>query len=457
MKKALIASVLIAIGASAIAQEQKTGQKQETTYRRSSLYTIMLPDDKLVEHARDAVTEAFLQKSFPDKYNNHCLNDRVLDLASIKNIEVTPEEVAAAQEQGAKGIGGLLKKGLGVMKSAAKEAKISTDSVATLSDADYVAKLQKYFETHNTAGALVAKWFGGPDACPQKIKALSVKLIEERGINTLSPEELEKAKLAVGGMEKLIASASYDLMGRTFVMVNRYSYLSAEDVIAYSTIAAAAFFGNYATLAGSALASVLKGYFVKTSTYLFQLDLTQEQIMQLSTKYQKDIRKLYTDNSIKLKYVGKTWDYAPATLKMSVKSQNDALLIERATIRATDGAISKLQKRYEQFKTLATLHQDGENLYAYIGAKEGCKEGDKFEVLQKTIDKEGVEVYKAVGVVKIEKGQLWDNRNGINLKVEGAATDEKKKDKEKANSALSFSGFGTSKKLLEGSLIRQIK
>lgn len=430
--------------------------KQETTYRRSSLYTIMMPDDQLSPEARGIVEKAFLQDAFPDKYNNHCLEERVLDLANIKAIKVTDAEVQAAQLMGAKKASqfGSLAKGF-LKKSQNDATATSADSV--LDDAHYAAKLQKYFAETNVAGRMVAKWFGGTDKVPADAKPISTTLIEECGLNTLSTEEKAKADGLVGGRERMVAAAEYDLMGRTFVMVNRYSYLSAKDIMALITAASSQFggVGQYAALAGSVAGAALSGYFVKTSTYLFQLDLTPESIIELSNKYAKDIRGLYTDASVKLKYVGKTWDYAPATLKLSFSDDADNKLIARATVRATDGAIAKLQKKYDQFKTLATLHQDGENLFAYVGKKEGCKEGTKFEVLQRVLNDDGTEGFEVVGKVQIQKGQLWDNRIGAGEKIQGET--EEKTDKDAGNASLGHSGLGTSKKMLEGSLLRQVK
>lgn len=457
MKKYLFTTALLALATLAMAQTDK----QETTYRRSSLYTIMLPDEELTGDQLATVKDAFLTNTFPDKYNDHNLADRVLDLTKIKAIEVTQAEIDAAQEStGKKGskLGSLAKKGLNFAKKAAAESSENASDSASAEgskDAKYIAKLTKYFNANHVAGKMVAKWLGGPETAPKKATAMSTSLIEERGLNTLSQDELLKAQQAVGGKEKLVAAAEYDLMNRTFVMVNRYSYVSAEEIIAYISAAASAVGGGQiAMLAGAGLAAAIKGYFVKTNTYLFQLDVTNDKINEIVEKYSKDIRGLYTDSSIKFKYVGKTSDFAPATMQVNLKSDADTKLVARATVRATDGAIAKLQKKYDEFKTLATLHQDGENLYAFVGAKEGCDEGDKFEVLQKVLDDNGLETYEVVGKVSIEKGQLWDNRAGAQEKLEGGATT---KEKGKANASLTYSGFGKSKKLLEGSLIRQIK
>lgn len=68
MKKMFFTIALV--GVSMLTMAQTSSTKQETTYRRSSLYTIMLPDDKLEGDQKTIVTETFLKKAFPDKYNN---------------------------------------------------------------------------------------------------------------------------------------------------------------------------------------------------------------------------------------------------------------------------------------------------------------------------------------------------------------------------------------------------
>jgi hypothetical protein len=448
MKKLVLAAVLLSVGMTSLAQDAK----QETKYRRSSLYTIMLPDDKLTGEQKKLVSEAFLTKVFPDKYNNHCLSERILDLTQIKAIEVTDYEIKAAEAAGAKGA----KKGLGGMLGGLGKKAVAQngDGNQDNSDAAYVAKLQKYFKEQKTAQKLIAKWLGGEETKPSKAQPSNMALVEERGLQTLSQEELDRAKSEAGGKEALIASAMDDLLPKTFVMVNRYAYLSAEEIMAYVTAAASAVGGGYAALGGAALGAVLKGYFVKTNTYLFQLDLDKDKIMVLGEKYYNDITGLYDDDSYQLKYVGKTWDYAPAALKLSINEEALKKLISRATVRATDDAIAKLQAKYPDFKTLATLHQDGAQLFAFVGMKEGVKKGDKFEVLQKTINKEGKEEFKVVKTITVEKDGVWDNREGAGEVIEGEATGKEDKD---ANASLKYTKLGTSKDFLEGSLIRQVK
>lgn len=99
MKKLILTITMVSLTAATFAQSAK----QETSYRRSSLYTIMLPDDKLEGDQKAIVTETFLNKAFPEKYNNHCLKERIIDLAALKNLKVSAEEISAAEAEANQG------------------------------------------------------------------------------------------------------------------------------------------------------------------------------------------------------------------------------------------------------------------------------------------------------------------------------------------------------------------
>lgn len=503
MKKQLLTVLLLGLSALCAAQ----ADKQETAYRRSSLYTIMIPDNSLTGETLTAVKTAFLENAFPDKYNDHNLSERILEPSKNKDIEVSEKEIYAYLESTGRSRSWYksdgneskddiekskddIEKSLpsrdpneritkqpesfkDIFKDYAKSFKDDFKSIkddfaqmrkdnrefaqdmerssSHYRDAEYILWLTKYFTKNHVAGRMVAKWFGGADTVTAK--PIDLALIEDRGLNTLSQDEMNKAMQIVGGKERLLAAAEYDLMNRTFVTVTRYSYVSAAELLALTAAVAAYVPGPGMFVAAGAVAAgtAVQGYFVTTSTYLFQLDVTNDKINELISKYSADISGLYTDDDIKLKFVGMADAKAAAAMKISLSDDVVTKLITRATIQATDGVIAKLQSKHDQFKTLATLHQDGKNLFAYVGTKEGCEEGTKFEVLQKTIDDNGNEVFEVVGKVKIKRGQLWDNRAGANEQIEGGETDKK------GNANLSYSGFGKSKKLLEGSLIRQME
>jgi len=81
---------------------------------------------------------------------------------------------------------------------------------------------------------------------------------------------------------------------------------------------------------------------------------------------------------------------------------------------------------------------------AKIGLKEGLEKGDKFEVLEQIMDKNGRTRYKRKGVIKVDKKQIWDNRF---MAAEEA---------ENMQSLLDYTLFKGGKGYYKGMLIRQI-
>ena len=147
-------------------------------------------------------------------------------------------------------------------------------------------------------------------------------------------------------------------------------------------------------------------------------------------------------------------------MKLTLKDDASAKLISRATARATDKSIAQLQKKYDQFKTLTVLNvtDDGQTMYAYVGKKEGVKDGDKFEALEQIQDENGNITYKKVGTVKVAKGKVWDNRHGAGEKIEGAASGDD--DDDDGDNSLEYTIFEgkPSKALADGGLwLRQVK
>ena len=105
--------------------------------------------------------------------------------------------------------------------------------------------------------------------------------------------------------------------------------------------------------------------------------------------------------------------------------------MQRATARAIDEAIIKLQNSHEEFRTvLPILGGDGnETIYSAIGTKEGLNEKDEYEILEKQEDKDGKTVYKSIGTVKAVKGTIWNNAYGA---ADEVAENEKATDADRA-------------------------
>lgn len=451
MKKLTSVLAILFIATTAFAQKAN----QEMKYRRSSLYTIMVPSDKLTGDASKIVTSTFDTLAIPDKYNDHNLKTRHIDLTKIS---VTKEEIQAAEEAtgGAKkGVGGLAKKGLGALKKASSESE-----TGGMTGDEKIAKIIKFFKENHIANKIIGKWYNESQTKPH----FNTELIAERGLFGFSQEEMNKYKLSTRGEYSAMDAAETDLVPRTFVLVTIYAYMSAEE-IAEMTAAAGQVAGGKAgaitQVASVAASAALKGYFVHTTSYLFQLEWNDEIMNDFYTKYwlAENTKSFDNDDSYKLTYVGKTTSYAPATMQLSLKGDASQKLISRATARATDKSIAQLQKKYDQFKTLSVLNiaEDGNTMYAYVGKKEGVKDGDKFEALEQIQDANGNITFKKVGTVKVAKGKVWDNRAGAGEKIEGAATGD---DDDEDGNNLSYTIFEgkPNKAMADGGLwLRQVK
>ena len=455
MRRVLLTMMVALIATVSFAQKAN----QDMKYRRSSLYTIMVPSDKLTGDAKTIVTNTFDTLAIPDKYNDHNLEIRHIDLTKI---EVTPEEIKAVDEMDGgqkKGLAGLAKKGLGFAKKT-----ISTSETGGMTGDEKIAKIIKFFEQNKIANKIIGKWYNESQTMKDN-SYFNTLLIEDRGLFGASQEELNKYRGVIGGMNKIMDAAEKDLIPRTFVMVTSYAYMSAEEIAKMSATAGAVVggaIGGVAQLTSVAAGALLKGYFVTTTSYLFQLEWNEDVMLGFYDKYwnAKDTKEFDTDASYKLTYVGKTSCHAPATMKLTTNDDASAKLISRATARATDKSIAQLQKKYDQFKTLTVLNisDDGQMMYAYVGKKEGVKAGDKFEALEQIQDETGNITYKKVGTVKVAKGKVWDNRHGAGEVLEGEAIDDDDDDDTDANLEYTIFEGKPSKALADGGLwLRQMK
>ena len=99
-------------------------------------------------------------------------------------------------------------------------------------------------------------------------------------------------------------------------------------------------------------------------------------------------------------------------------------MIERATNKAIDAVIVKLQKEHDEFKTKTPLFS-GEPITAKIGLKEGISEDSKFDVMEQQQDADGKTKYVSVGTVKVDsKFPIWDNRYGAADENPDSTTDK---------------------------------
>jgi hypothetical protein len=333
-------------------------------YRRSSLYTLML-DDPSRPYA-NVIKASFEKGPIPEKFNDHNLGTRTMPAANVK---------------------------------------------------DETENIKAFLEANNVARDVVAKWFNRSEK-----GGFNMDLIAKRGSYDASALDIAKAKQSQRGLAS-VADAGEELIKNTFVLVNDYNYVSKEEVgkkVNKWLDAVASATGNSDLAAAQEGVTFLgKGYVVKTTAFLFRLKWDEETAAIFYNDYWADDatitpekKKAFDESKIfKLELIGSDNSWADVQSTTLTKKTEEEL-IEKATVKAVDAVIVKLQKNYDEFKTKTPLYS-GEPISAKIGLKEGLSEKSKFDVLEQRQDKDGKTEYVVVGSLKVDDSQpIWDNRYG---------------------------------------------
>lgn len=443
----------------AMSQFSMAQSDPDANYIRNSLYMIKLQmpddDDESYQEANVIMDKAFkaidFDKRYP-RYNDFCTGIRHIDFKDLPS--VTQDEIDAIDKE---------TKIEQIIREQTNKVLLEQGLKRnTLREAEYAAKLLKYFDQEHFANKLVAKWYSPKGCNLESNDKWNLEVIQELGLKGLS----EEAKAEALRAENLTNAASgiaatNKLLNNTYVCVNRYGYMSAEEVVAACTAVLQAKLETLPALAQAPVkllmakvTSGIKGYFVRANAYLFQLDW-QNGTADFYKNYWNSGQKpadFIANGPYKMKYIGKLSKRAPATLSLKAANKKEEL-ITRATLRGTDAAIAALQRDNEDFRPMSSLHEDNGRLVAYIGTKEDVKEGDSFQVYQKQEGKDGLIDWVEIGTIKVDKGGVWDNREGAGQVIEGESED--KTDDEKSDSNLKYTIFkGKPGKMGEGCLIR---
>lgn len=409
MKRILSVLMIIFMSTIAVSAQKNSNEKlADVKYRRSSLHTILIESDKFPY--KDAVINAYNNAPFPDKYNNHNIGEKSFDPSRY-----------------------------GTPTSDTSGYKIIIDS---------------YLKQNKTANKIVAKWFSR-----QEDGTFDMSLVGERGSYNASEMDVKIAKNSARGVA-LLADAGEELISNTFVVVSRLYFVSNE--IAAAAIRKGAILAAN-EIPNSLLRSVAlkaadvayekgkEGYSVWTTSYLYRLAWNDSiasvfyNDFWMDKSNQDPSRKEKFENSglFHLDYIG--YERSSSLVTFSLKEKrSEEKIVEISTIRNIDAVYAKLQKKYDVFKTKTPLYT-GYPITAKIGLKEGLEAGDRYEVLEQVMDDNGKTKYVRKGTIKVEKGQIWDNRF-----TEG---DEKADPKQKIDRTF----FDGGKDYYPGMLIRQIK
>ncbi len=368
---------IITIGCIFASSAKDVEQPVETKYNRSSIYSILVNHTE--QKFASEIESQFLNIPTPDKYNNHDLSIKVLNVDS---------------------------KG------------------------KYGEEIRYFLENNLVASRLVAKWFNRDIMTGQ----CDMELIKSRGIYNASELDKELASRSARGVA-MLQDAGEQLIGNTFVLVNEINYVDKSNtgkgiglgLRILGTVAAIATqnsdFIDLGNSAGS-IAESFKGFKVKIFTRLYQLEWNEEVANTFYMNYYASgsddaKREAFESNrgNFKLKYVGDVESSGSATSFLGINEDEPLLMVRKACQRAIDENVADLQKKYDQFRIKAPITEVDGGIKAQIGLKEGITKDSEFEVLEPE-DKNGVIVYKRIAVLKPIEKKIWDNR--FMAKEEGA-------------------------------------
>lgn len=349
-------------------------QEPVSDYRRSSVYSVLV--NHTDQQFAAEIKEAFLQIPVPDKFNDHNLSVKVLNM---------DKKLAGAGSQ--------------------KENPMITE----------------FLQNNKVASRLVARWFNRD----YYTGMCDMELVKERGLYNATEFDKQLASRSARGVA-MLQDAGEELIGNTYVLVNDIRYVDKNKgaktagslLKAFGQIAAAYTGSSIDDLTNNIgdMVETIKGFTVKINTFLYRLDWTDEQAAlfykeQYAAKSDES-KKLNFEKArdgYKLKYVGKVESRGGTTSFLGIKEEEPIVMVRKACQRAIDENVVNLQRNYEEFRTKTPLVSI-EPLTAYIGMKEGVSVGTKFEVLEVVELENGKHKYNRVGIIEPVENLIWDNR-----------------------------------------------
>lgn len=403
MRKFILTAItlLFAIGVYSETEESE-GVLQK--YRRNAIATMMVlhPEDEF----GGAIREAYVEIPTPDKYDDHDIGVKVLDVNWFQ---------------------GALRNGQNGLYKAVYGRNLSSSEIQRNGLA-----MERFLNDVNIGLYMVAKWYNITSEDPATA-TFDMELIKERGMYDATTFDVEAALRTTRGLATL-SDAGEELIGQTFIIINDMTYVTAEQKAAAAKAAMSilgalgdAFLGGntvsqMTNLAGS-IADSFTGFKVRNHSYLFQLQWNDSIQAEFYQRYYTDVpdaskmTAFMNDTSLfKVKYVAHEYEYDENSVLKGKYDRHDLIKINCA--RSQDKNIAALQTAYEDFKLktpIAEVVTDGngkiKGYAAKVGMKEGITERSKFQAVQRIVDpKTNKTRYKYVATLQPVKGQIWDNR-----------------------------------------------
>ena len=381
-------------------------------YQRSSLHMVLLTTDEPTLEGEDFTAQldaSWQAYPFPDKYNKHLISYTQGYGGAPKGSLI---ELIVKYRDGFDGL-------------TLADAKELMESLTNPKEynANLVAAIENIVAEQKIGNELIRKWFNiQPDG------SYDLELLNERASYNASQTDVAEANATVRGVQAILDRGD-DLIGNTFVTFSKLAFYPTEPVAAF-TCNLAKFIASQlpgpaqtiATLAADATyAATKEGYTARTTTALYQLDWTEEvknAFYEMFTADNKIDMEKFNAYSFPMSLVGidnansTTIDAGSglASIVGAEVGRPQDQLIQQTIIRNIDKLFVKLQKSYEVFAPVSQI-VSVDPLMADMGMKEGLEGGEAFNLLEPVLNPETNEIeWKSIGVVKVDKKGIWDNR-----------------------------------------------
>ena len=414
---------LVVIAAFAFAYTIKAQEAEMPKYQRSSLHMVLLTtDEPALEGTKDftkMLDQSWQNYPFPDKYNEHAIS---FTQAYGGQPKTGMRAIMAQYRNGFNGLGLADAKSLleGMKSSSAYEQEL-------------VQTIESINEKEKIGNQLIKKWFN-----IKEDGSWDSDLIKERAAYNANQAAIAEANAKARGIQAIMDEGE-DLISNTFVTYSKLSFYENEPVAAFTRdlalVVASMTPGlacNVLTAAAeAAYAATCKGYSAKTTTALYQLQWNDEvkaTFYEMFTADNKIDMEKFNAYTFPMTLVGIQTGSSTTTdalgglgAMVGVEAgKSDELLIEETIVRNIDKLFAKMQKIYDVFAPVAQIVSVNP-LKADMGMKEGLEGGEKFDLLEPVLNEKTNKVeWKSVGVVKVDKKGIWDNRYSL---TDGAKTE----------------------------------
>ena len=442
MKKIFTLFLALTMGISFLFAQQNGLPK----YQRSSLHMILLnTDEPTLDDAidfSDDISDAWQNYPFPDKYDQH---------------KIDFKEAYGGKPKGS--FMELLKKyqgGFGKMSLADLKEISATISNNKKYNQQLIDTTTVMLREQKVGQQLLTKWFG-----IKSDGSYSLDLLDQRSAYNASQSDVASASATVRGIQGVL-DKSDDLIGNTFVSFSKLAFYENEPIASFIrnlTVLIGQMVdptGAAVTAAELAYTATHEGYSAYTTTVLYRLiwnDSVQAVFNQCFNGDKIDMKKFNAiDFPFEMVGVQKTSSttvdakggFANLIGVKGAKPKDE--LVKQTIIRNLDKTFAALQYNYDEFKPLVPIIST-EPLLIDAGMKESIDAKSQFELLEAQYnEKTGVVEYKSVGVLKVAKGKVWDNRYCL--------TDEAKTAAEKNNGTVQGTELVANKNASLGMVVR---